>query len=55
MAMVVWYEIFKWLGVVIVMPPNLFYLFECFWEAAKSKKARKVLSWKCGDGTFGDC
>jgi hypothetical protein len=33
-ALVVWYEIFKWLGVVIVMPPNLFYLFDCLVGAA---------------------
>ncbi|MCI17694.1 F-box family protein, partial [Trifolium medium] len=36
MAHVVWYEIFKWLGVVIVMPSNLFHLFDCSF-----KKARK--------------
>jgi hypothetical protein len=41
MACVVWYEIFRWLGVVIVMPPNPFYLFECLSAAAKSIKDRK--------------
>ncbi|PNX95580.1 F-box family protein [Trifolium pratense] len=40
-ALVVWYEIFKWLGVVIVIPANLFVLFDCLSEAAKSKKSRK--------------
>jgi hypothetical protein len=42
-AHVVWYAIFKWLGVLIVMPPNLFHLFDCFGEAALSKKSRKGL------------
>jgi hypothetical protein len=41
MALVVWYGIFKWLGVVIVVPPNLFYLFYWLSSAAKSKKARR--------------
>jgi hypothetical protein len=40
-AMVVWYEIFKWLGVVVVMPPNLFLLFDCLSVAARNKKIRK--------------
>jgi hypothetical protein len=40
-TMVVWYEIFKWLGVVIVIPPNLFYLYDCLSFSAKNKKARK--------------
>jgi hypothetical protein len=34
----VWYEIFRWLGVVIVLPPNLFYLFDILSEGAKNKK-----------------
>ncbi|GAU29053.1 hypothetical protein TSUD_278100 [Trifolium subterraneum] len=37
----VWYEISKWLGVVIVMPSNLFHLFDYFSAAAFSKKSRK--------------
>ncbi|KAK2452536.1 hypothetical protein QL285_000319 [Trifolium repens] len=37
----VWYEIFYWLGVVIVMTPNIMSLFGCFCEAAKNKKTRK--------------
>jgi hypothetical protein len=46
-AMIVWYEIFKWLIVVIVMAPNLFYLFDCLIGATRSKKERKgfVLVW----------
>jgi hypothetical protein len=40
-AMLVWYDIFKWLGVVIVMPPNNFYLFDCLSGAACSKQSRK--------------
>jgi hypothetical protein len=39
-ASVVWYEIFRWLGVIIVLPPNLFYLFYCLSEAARSIKDR---------------
>jgi hypothetical protein len=38
---VVWYEIFKWLGVVIVVPPNLFYIFDCLGATVKNKKVRK--------------
>jgi hypothetical protein len=41
MIMAVWYEIFKWLGVVVVIPPNLFHLFDCLSVAAKNKKIRK--------------
>jgi hypothetical protein len=37
----VWYEIFRWLGVVIVIPPNLAVLFEVFRSAAKNKKIRQ--------------
>ncbi|GAU45140.1 hypothetical protein TSUD_131390 [Trifolium subterraneum] len=40
-ALVVWYEIFKWLGVVIVVPPNLSIFFDCLSEAANSKKSKK--------------
>jgi hypothetical protein len=40
-ASLVWYEVFRWLGVVIVLPRNLFYLFEILSEAAKNKKFRK--------------
>ncbi|MCH79506.1 LINE-1 reverse transcriptase like [Trifolium medium] len=34
----VWNAIFRWLGVVIVMPPNLFLLLECLMGAAPNKK-----------------
>ncbi|MCI19770.1 hypothetical protein A2U01_0040930, partial [Trifolium medium] len=40
-AMVVWYEIFKWLGVVIVMPQNLFHLYDYLSDIARSKKTIK--------------
>jgi hypothetical protein len=49
--MVVWYEIFKWLGVVVVMPPNLFLLFDCLSVAARNKKIRKGFSF---DLAYGD-
>jgi hypothetical protein len=39
-AITVWYEIFKWLGLVIVIPQNLFYLFACLSDAGKNKKVR---------------
>ncbi|CAJ2636054.1 unnamed protein product [Trifolium pratense] len=39
-AHLVWYEIFKWLGVVIVMSFNLFHLYDCLCDAASSKKSR---------------
>jgi hypothetical protein len=39
-AFSVWYAIFKWLGVVIVMPANLFYLFDCLSGAVASIKAK---------------
>jgi hypothetical protein len=39
-ATLVWYEVFKWLGVVIVVPPNLFHLYDCLSCASKNKKAR---------------
>jgi hypothetical protein len=46
-AHLVWYEIFKWLGVVIIMPPNLMILLDCFVGAANKKRARKgfLLVW----------
>jgi hypothetical protein len=37
----VWCEIFKWLGVVVMMPANSFHLFDCFSEAGVNKKSRK--------------
>jgi hypothetical protein len=37
----IWVEIFIWLGVTVVMPASLPYLFEYLSGFAKSKKARK--------------
>ncbi|GAU48925.1 hypothetical protein TSUD_301800 [Trifolium subterraneum] len=34
----VWNALFRWLGLVIVMPPNIFLLFDCFTGAAVNKK-----------------
>jgi hypothetical protein len=55
-ALVVWYEIFKWLGVVIVMPPNLFYLFVCLIGTTMSKNSRKgyMMVWHSVRGVFGE-
>jgi hypothetical protein len=39
-AMTVWKAIFRWLGLVIVLPPNLFLLFDCFLGAAGNKHTR---------------
>jgi hypothetical protein len=36
----VWYEIFRWIGVVIVIPPSLSLLFEMVKGAAPIKKLR---------------
>jgi hypothetical protein len=43
----VWYAVFNWLGVVTVMPPNMFVLFDCFWGAAVGVQRRKgyLLIW----------
>jgi hypothetical protein len=43
-AMRVWKSIFRWLGIVLVIPPNLSLLFDCFTAAAGSKKERKGYS-----------
>ncbi|GAU51627.1 hypothetical protein TSUD_140380 [Trifolium subterraneum] len=40
-AMLVWYEIFRWLGLVLVVPPSLFLLFEMMWGYARNEKTRK--------------
>ncbi|GAU40143.1 hypothetical protein TSUD_163120 [Trifolium subterraneum] len=37
----IWNAIFRWLGLVLVIPPNFFLLFECFTGAAANKKIRK--------------
>jgi hypothetical protein len=39
-ALGVWLAIFRWLGLVLILPPNLAMLFDCFVEAAVSKKKR---------------
>jgi hypothetical protein len=39
-ALGMWMAIFRWLGLVLIMPPNLAMLFECFVGAAASKKGR---------------
>jgi hypothetical protein len=39
-SMSVWKAIFRWLDVVIVIPPNIFVLFDCFIGAASNKKIR---------------
>jgi hypothetical protein len=46
-AILVWYEIFKWLGVVLVMPPTLLIFLNSFVGAASSKKSRSgfLLVW----------
>ncbi|MCH91770.1 LINE-1 reverse transcriptase like [Trifolium medium] len=50
----VWYAIFKWLGVVIVMPPSLFNLFDSVNAVTTSKKVRKGALGTCGgrEGTL---
>jgi hypothetical protein len=40
-AMEIWYELFRWLGVVIVIPPNLLMVFEMFRSSARNKKVRQ--------------
>jgi hypothetical protein len=39
--MFVWYEVFRWLGVVLVMPPSIFQLFDCLSVSAKNIKMRR--------------
>jgi hypothetical protein len=41
MSHLVWYEIFKWLGVVVIMPSNVMTLFACFIDSARNMKLRK--------------
>jgi hypothetical protein len=43
----IWYEIFKWLGIVVVIPPTVAVLFEVVRGAAKNKKIRQgyMLIW----------
>jgi hypothetical protein len=45
--MVVWYELFRWLGVVVVMPPSIAIFFEIMRGATRNKTLREgfVLIW----------
>jgi hypothetical protein len=43
-AMRVWKEIFRWLGLVIIIPPNLSLLFDCLTVSAGTKKVRSGYS-----------
>lgn len=36
----VWYEVFQWLGVVIITPSNLFILFKCFSVMTRNNKVQ---------------
>jgi hypothetical protein len=40
-VMLVWYEIFKWIGVSIVIPHSISSLFELLKESARNAKIRK--------------
>jgi hypothetical protein len=40
-AFKIWMDIFRWLGVVVVIPASLSILFECFSGCARNKKSRK--------------
>jgi hypothetical protein len=43
----VWYEVCKWLGVLMVMPPDIMTLFDCFNGVVRNKKIKKgfLLVW----------
>jgi hypothetical protein len=43
-ALKVWKSIFRWLGLMIIIPPNIFVLFECFTGASRFKQTRCGLS-----------
>jgi hypothetical protein len=43
-ATYVWKAVFRWLGVVIIIPPSLSVLFECFVGAAGNKRGRAGFS-----------
>ncbi|GAU22481.1 hypothetical protein TSUD_296000 [Trifolium subterraneum] len=46
-AMMVWYEVFRWLGMVFVVPPSLSCLFEMMRGSSRNVKMRKgfVMIW----------
>lgn len=46
------YEVFQWLGLVLVIPPNLFILFDYLSGAASYKKILKGF-WMIGIQSFG--
>jgi hypothetical protein len=37
----VWYDIFRWIGVVVVMPPSIALLFEMLSGSVRNKKLRQ--------------
>ncbi|GAU43110.1 hypothetical protein TSUD_373050 [Trifolium subterraneum] len=39
-ALMVWYEVFRWIGVIIVTPPSMMILFEVLRGSARNKKTR---------------
>ncbi|GAU37587.1 hypothetical protein TSUD_395600 [Trifolium subterraneum] len=39
-AMMVWYDVFRWLGVIIVTPPTMLLLFEVMRGSTRNKKIR---------------
>jgi hypothetical protein len=39
-AVIVWNAIFRWIKVIIVLPPNLFLLYDCLIGAAPNKRIR---------------
>jgi hypothetical protein len=43
-ASFVWKAVFRWLGLVMVIPPSLSVLFDCFVSAAGNKKGRAAFS-----------
>jgi hypothetical protein len=46
-AISIWYDLFRWLGIVVVIPPNLSVLFEVLRASATNKKIRQgyMLIW----------
>jgi hypothetical protein len=39
-AMAIWYDLFRWLGIVVVMPPSIPMFFEVFCGSVYNKKIR---------------
>jgi hypothetical protein len=42
-AIAIWYELFKWLGVVIVIPPNFSFFLKCLEARLEIEKSAKVI------------